>query len=168
MTEKFIILLKDQIEKLDSEDFDLEAWKASTVLYLARIFGDASPKIDQIEKIRFEQGSWALRDASGHSDMLISCKRRGKSILEACIHELEVLGIDEASVSSSEGNPVAEGMHEELKVSQLKEIKKILANKSSREEKIDMINKKLLSFGYDISPRIIAQIITHPKNKNIL
>ena len=168
MTDKYIKLLRDQISTLNSEEFDLEAWKSSTIIYLSRIFGDSSAKIEQIEKIRYEQGSWSLRDASGNSDMMISCKRRGKAILEACINELEVLGVDDDQLNTSEGNPISEGLNEELKVSQLKELRKILKTKSSREEKTEALSNKLLSFGYEISPMIISHIITHPKNKNIL
>ena len=168
MTDKFIRLLKDQIHQLEAADFDLEAWKSATIIYLSRIFGGESAKIEQIDKIRYEQGSWSLRDASGNSDLMISCKRRGRSILEACINELKVLGVAEGRIDPVEGNPVSEGLSEELKVSQLKELKKILKTKSSREEKSEMITNKLLGFGYEISPRIISHIMTHPKNKNLI
>ena len=51
MAKKEIALLKKQIDKLDDKDFDLEAWKKYTIILLARIFGDKTEKIRQIESI---------------------------------------------------------------------------------------------------------------------
>ena len=49
MEEKYIQLFTRQIEKLDTEDFDLEAWKSSTIVLLKKVFGAQDPKIEQIE-----------------------------------------------------------------------------------------------------------------------
>ncbi len=89
MAKKEISILKKQIERLEVKDFDLEAWKKFTIVMLARIFGNTSEKIRQIESIEYEYSSWSLRDTSGSSEYLESCKKLGRKILEASIEELE-------------------------------------------------------------------------------
>ena len=66
MSEKEIQLLEQQIEKLDTKDFDLQAWKKYTIVILARIFGNKNEKIRLVEKLDYEFSSWSLRDASGN------------------------------------------------------------------------------------------------------
>ena len=51
---KEIKLLEEQIGKLESKNFDLEAWKQYTIVLLARIFGDNNQKIQQVEKIEYD------------------------------------------------------------------------------------------------------------------
>ena len=89
MSKKEIELLKEQIKKLDVKNFDLEAWKKYTIVLLARIFGDDSQKIKQIENIEYDYSSWALRYTSGISSYLNTCKKLGKEILDASISEIE-------------------------------------------------------------------------------
>lgn len=168
MIDKYITLLKTQIEKLDEESFDLEAWKSSTIVVLSRIFGDHSSKINQIEKIRFELGSWSLRDASGHSDQMHSCKMRGKAILDACITELEILGTEEESQGDTdEEKALVVSIQDELKMSQYKELLTILKTKSGVSEKKKLIMEKLQSYGSEVSPAIISNILTDPSFKKV-
>ena len=87
-----IKLLKQQIEKLEAKDFDLSAWKKFTIVFLARIFGDDSPKIKQIEKIESDYSSWSLRDTSGSSSNVNKSKKLAREILEAAIAEIEIFG----------------------------------------------------------------------------
>ena len=49
MPKKEISLLQSKIDKLKAKDFDLDAWKKYTIIILARIFGDNSQKVQQIE-----------------------------------------------------------------------------------------------------------------------
>ena len=165
MVEKYIELLRHQIDKLQEEPFDLDAWKRATIVLLGRIFGDASTKISEIEKIRFDYGSWSLRDASGSSDQMDSCKNQGKVILEACIAELEIIGVEEETEEINGDSALLECIEEELKVSEYKELKKIIKTKSSQEDKKQMLVHKLQSFDTDVPPRIIANILTHPAFK---
>ena len=95
MTDKYIELLRIQMAKLEEADFDLEAWKSGSIVLLSRIFGDSSSKLNQLEKIKFDFGSWSLRDSTGSKDQMESCKKRCRGILEASIIELEVLGVEE-------------------------------------------------------------------------
>ena len=84
-----IEILKKQINKLDSTDFDLEAWKTGAIILLERLFGQRNQKITQMEKIKYDQSSWALREAKGSKNMMETCKKQGKEILEIAIEELE-------------------------------------------------------------------------------
>ncbi|OQX72447.1 MAG: hypothetical protein B6D64_15150, partial [Bacteroidetes bacterium 4484_276] len=93
MKQKQIELLQQQIDKLDSKDFDLEAWKNYTIVLLARLFGEDNQKIKQIEKLDYEYNSWSLRDTSGFTSYLQTCKELGRKILEASIIEIENFGI---------------------------------------------------------------------------
>ena len=58
-------ILKKQIKKLDDPDFDLQAWKTGAIILLERLFGPGNQKISQMEKIKYDQSSWALREAKG-------------------------------------------------------------------------------------------------------
>jgi hypothetical protein len=166
MIDKYIELLKHQIEKLHDEPFDLEAWKRATNVLLGRIFGDASTKISEIEKIRFDYGSWSLRDASGSSDQMDSCKNQGKVILEACIAELEIVGLEEENQDGgSEDSAIIECIEEELKMSEYRELLKILKTKSGLEEKKKMLVHKLQSFETGVPPKIVANILLHKSFK---
>ena len=166
MIDKYIELLKHQIEKLNDEPFDLEAWKRATNVLLGRIFGDASTKVSEIEKIRFDYGSWSLRDASGSSDQMDSCKNQGKVVLEACIAELEIVGLEEEDKGSgSEDSALIECIEEELKMSEYRELLKILKTKSSVEDKKQMLVHKLQSFETGVPPKIVANILLHPAFK---
>lgn len=93
MTKKLIKLLQLQIEKLEAEDFDLEAWKASTASVLARVFGETDPRIKQINELRIDYSSWALRDSNSNYKPVETCKRKGKEILSTAISEIEMFGL---------------------------------------------------------------------------
>ena len=166
MVEKYIELLRHQIDKINEESFDLEAWKRATIVLLGRIFGDATTKISEIEKIKFDYGSWSLRDASGSNDLMDSCRNQGKVILEACIAELEIVGLEEeAQDESQQDTALIECIEEELKMSEYRELMKILKTKSSNDDKKQMLVHKLQSFETGVSPKIIANILVHPAFK---
>jgi hypothetical protein len=163
MIEKYVKILNHQIEKLGVEPFDLEAWKRATIILVARIFGDATTKINEIEKIKFDYGSWSLRDASGSKDQMDSCINQAKVILEACIAELEILGLEEnKNGKGKEDSAIIESIEEELKMSEYKELIKILKTKSNRDDKIKMLVHKLQSFDTLVCPKIISNLMTHP------
>ncbi len=93
MDKKFIKLLNNQMQKLEAEDFDLEAWKSSTVSVLSRIFGKDDPRNDQIAGLKIDYSSWALRDSNSKYKPIESCKRKGKEILLTAIEEIEIFGL---------------------------------------------------------------------------
>lgn len=93
MKQQYIRLLNNQVEKLASEDFDLEAWKSSTVSVLTRIFGGDDPRIQQIDQLKIDYSSWALRDSNAGYQPIASCKRKGKELLVTAIEEIETFGV---------------------------------------------------------------------------
>jgi hypothetical protein len=160
MPKKEIDLLKAQIEKLDVKKFDLEAWKKYTIIILARIFGDNSQKIRQIESIEYDYSSWSLRDTSGSSSYLETCKKLGREILEASIEELKTFGLPESDESEDMlFEVITEALQDELKGSQYKEIKNIVIDKSNSDEIRQEVLEKLQSYGSEISQEVLASIL---------
>ena len=79
---KAVEVLKNQIQKLNAKDFDLASWKNFTVLLLERIFGSETKKIESIQNIKYDKGSWVLRDETGYANSIDACKKLGREILE--------------------------------------------------------------------------------------
>lgn len=79
--------------KLDAEDFDLDAWKSSAIYVLMRIFGSTDPKITEINNLKIDYSSWALRDSNAKYKPIETCKRKGKEILEIAKDEIELFDI---------------------------------------------------------------------------
>lgn len=151
-------LLRSQVKKLDVENFDLEAWKSSTVNLLNRIFGEDDGKVKEIFHLKIDYGSWVLRDAKASYKPLESCKRKGLEILEASITELENFGlpIGRKRVMMDSLIPILE---EELKVSEYKAVQKIMEGKNNNDEKVKLLQKKLQSLGKDLPANILAKYI---------
>ncbi|MBI9037847.1 MAG: hypothetical protein JEY97_06915 [Bacteroidales bacterium] len=167
MSSKEIEVLNNQIEKLSAKDFDLEAWKKYSIVILARIFGDKSPKIKQIESIEYDYSSWALRDTSGSSSYMETCKKLGEEILKASISEIETFGLPdkEISVETSEiYDSIISSLQDELKGSQFKEIIGIIKSDKKKEIKKKLVFEKLKNFSIDCSNEILSNILTNLKN----
>jgi hypothetical protein len=161
MPEKEIQLLRVQIDKLAAKGFDLDAWKKATIIILARIFGENTLKIKQIESIEYDYSSWSLRDTTGSNNYLDSCKKLGREILQASVDELETLGLPKAEETSDEFyHVITSALQDELKGSQVKEINQILASGESPEVKREKILEKLKEYGSDISHDILSNILT--------
>lgn len=155
-----ISVLQEQITKLSARDFDLNAWKNFCTLLLERIFGKDSRKIEAIQKIKYDQGSWVLRDQTGYTNSMEACKKLGKEILEEAIVELEVFGPPEISGNLIDLGIIVTALEDELTGSQLREIRKILAEEKSDEDKKKLIMTKLKSYGPDTAFAVIANILT--------
>ncbi len=163
MAKKEIALLKRQIEKLNSKDFDLEAWKKYTIILLARIFGNKTEKVRQIESIEYDFSSWALRDTIGSSSYMETCKKLGKEILEASIDELEYFGLPQFSEEESDFfNLIITSLEDELKGSQIKEVKKLLTSVKKKEKIRENVMERLQSYGTDAAAVILTKILTDP------
>jgi len=172
MKENEIRLIKKQIEKLDNKDFDLEAWKISTILILERIFGYDSSKITEIKNIHQDHSSWSLRDTLGTSSGYDASKKYGKEILEACIMELETLGLPNSIKESTKPESLPfevllESLENELKVSQFNNLKKIskIKDKQERENKL---TKFFSDMDSEIILRILVNILSHKKVVGIM
>ena len=92
MKDQYIALLKKQIEKLSNDDFDLEAWKTSAITVLHRIFGETDPRAKQVDQLKIDYSSWALRDSNAKYKPVETAKRKGKEILNTAIEEIEIFG----------------------------------------------------------------------------
>ena len=169
MTKKEISILKKQIERLDVKDFDLEAWKKFTIVILARIFGDTSIKIRQIESIEYDYSSWSLRDTSDSSAYLDSCKKLGRKILEASIEELEAFGLpDKSGESDAFFQIIIEALQDELKGSQFRELKTTILKTDKEEEIMDRVREILNDYDTGVPVDILTSILTNTIFKNEL
>jgi hypothetical protein len=161
MPDKEIQLIKAQIDKLAAKGFDLDAWKKATIIILARIFGESSLKVKQIESIEYDYSSWSLRDTTGSNNYLDSCKKLGREILQASVDELETLGLPKEEATTEEFFLViTNALQDELKGSQVKEINQILASGENPDAKRGKILEKLKEYGSDISHDILSNILT--------
>ena len=173
MREKQIELIKKQLSKLESNDFNLSGWKSSTIVILSRIFGDTYQGIKAIENIKYSSGGIG----SVHWDNLASCKKQGKDILEACITELETFGQPEPKKNENSGininltqnqnqtvniNLLIGALEDELTVSQLREVNEIMNSGEQKSEKKKKLIDKLKSFGSDVASNVLANILTNP------
>ena len=164
---KEVKLLQELLVKLDADNFELDAWKMHTVIIFDRIFGKDTLKIKQIEDIKYDYSSWSLRDNSGTISNIDACKTKAKEIIHASIHELESLGAPDkqrASLIKSndsfiETTEIIKQFEDELKVSQLKELKLILSSKDKPDEKKSRLIGKLKEFGVDTAPAILSGIL---------
>jgi len=164
---KEIKLLEQQLEKLNDKSFDLEAWKQYTVVLLARIFGEANQKIRQIEKIEYDFSSWALRDTTGKSEYLETCKKLGREVLQASIDELKAFGLPESKKEQEQSissKVIIEALEEDLKISQLKQLIAIANSNKSPEEKKKEIKKLLKTTDKEFPENFIVNLFS---NSNI-
>lgn len=168
MAKKEIAVLKQQIERLEIKDFDLEAWKKFTIVMLARIFGDTSQKIRQIESIEYDYSSWSLRDTSGSSSYLDSCKKLGRKILEASIQELEAFGLPETSDDDKFFRIIVDALQDELKGSQFRQLKDIILKTKSEKEMKDQVRELLNDYDTGVPVDILTAILTNTVFKNEL
>ncbi|WP_424962692.1 hypothetical protein [Ekhidna sp.] len=95
MKSQYIKLLKKQISKLEEDSFDLEAWKTSAITVLERIFGENDPRAKQIENLKIDYSSWALRDSNSKYKPIETAKLKGKEVLNTAIDEIEIFGAPE-------------------------------------------------------------------------
>lgn len=91
-------LLKKQIKKLDSPDFDLEAWKVSTHLLLGNVFGAFDQKTITIRDLKIDYSSMMLRDSNANYKPMETCKKKGREVLELAIDELEMAIVPETAL----------------------------------------------------------------------
>lgn len=157
--EDVIKVLEKQIEKLGDKEFDLTAWKNSSELLLEKIFGRGNPKTDVIRKIRYDQGSWVLRDETGYTNSMEACKKLGKEVIEEAIMELEAFGPPEDTGLTLSIGVILSALEDELTGVQIRELKKILTDDSSLKNKKNLLITKLKSYGADSGFAILAGIL---------
>lgn len=165
---KEIALLQKQIDKLESEDFDLEAWKAGTIILLERYFGIDNQKIRQIEKIKYDQSSWALREAKGSKNMMDTCKKQGKEVLLIAIDELANFGLPNEIAEAQSApfkNVIVKALEDELKMSQYREVLRILDSDKKYVEKQKELIDTLNEYGHDCTENLLASILLNNETK---
>jgi hypothetical protein len=156
-----IKVLQDQIEKLEAKDFDLNAWKNFTILLLERIFGQKTRKTEAIRKIKYDQGSWVLRDETGYTNSIEACKKLGQEILEEAIVELGAFGAPEETVNSIPFEVILHALQDELTGSQFREIKNALEEERQIEDLQKILVTKLKGFGSEGVYAIVANILSN-------
>lgn len=130
MKEKHILLIDKQIEKLSEADFNLEAWKSATIYLLRKIFGETDAKIREIDNLKIDYSSWALRDSDSKYQPIENCKRKGREILEIAKDEIELFGLE---------NPI-EKLTEKLKLLLPEaKYKAITSPESSEQERVKIL-----------------------------
>jgi hypothetical protein len=157
MAKKEIALLKEQIDRLDENNFDLEAWKNRTVIFLERIFGKENSIMKMIQKLHYDYSSWSLRDtfAGGSAREKDPVRIQAKEILEATIAELETLGIPG---QNTEQQKVRELLEDDLTGKQIKELE-LLVN-SDDGEKMEKLAKLLDTISKENLVELIAKLLT--------
>jgi hypothetical protein len=171
MAQKEIKLLQQQIDKLYEKDFELQPWKNYTIILLERIFGAENEKIKMIRKVEFEFSSWSLRDASGNESYEEGSKKLAREILQAAIDELKAFGLPDLSKNIHMDEAISDILScllDELKGSQVKELKAILASKENMDEKKRKIKDILQNLGEYGAYDVITNILTYPEAKTIL
>ena len=143
---KYLALLNEQLDKLNSTAFDLAAWKKSTMLILSSVFGSDNVRTKAIESIEYEYNSWSLRDESGTKDPIkIICRET----LQAIINEIELSDtffVHTTDSFTTDLTFIWEAFENELTGSKSKSLKKILSeekNQNLKNTNIDIILQEL-------------------------
>ena len=171
MAQKEIKLLQQQIDKLYTDDFELEPWKKYTVVLLERIFGAETEKIRMIREIDFEFSSWSLRDASGNESYEESSKKQAREILQAAIDELKIFGLPDVSKKEQSEKALLTLLNcllDELKGSQVKQLKVIFSSGDSSEEKKRKVKEILQSLGETGAYEVLTNMLFLPEAQHIL
>ena len=142
MSEKELILLQKQKEKLLEKHFNLEGWKSQTIIFLQRIFGKDDPVIKMINDLKYDYSSWNLRDVSGDKQFKDPVKAQAAAIIDAAILEIETLG---SPTQQTTGDKLWGALEELLTGKQLKELKELVTgndNLKEIKEKINILGKE--------------------------
>ena len=62
---------------------------------MQRVFGERDPRIKQVENLKIDYSSWALRDSNSHYKPVETAKLKGKEIMITAIEEIEIFGAPE-------------------------------------------------------------------------
>lgn len=154
MVEKEIALIAEQLEALKAKNFDLEAWKSRTIIFLERIFGKESSKVKMIKELNYNYSSWSLRDAAGTGKDSDPVMLKAREILEATISELEHLGVPK---QEEENLKIWSLLEEEMTGKQIREIRQIL--QSEETEKMEKIANILYNLEKEDMAVVLAKLL---------
>lgn len=172
---QYKIELLSKTEK--TEDFNL--WQKSTVLTLVNIYNESDKRILSFENIR----SYNHYGISG-IDRFPNAKVEAKKILTSIIKDIQDFGIIKSSLESKVGGVnvnvnqfntqnqstnvnidlkiILDVIKDELRGSEIVELKEILESKEEPKEKKKKFVDKIKSFGVDVSSNILANLLTNP------
>ena len=154
MVEKEIALINKQLESLSAKNFDLEAWKSHTVIFLERIFGKESSKVRMIKELNYNYSSWSLRDTAGTGKDADPVILKAREILEATKLELEHLGIPK---QEEENLKIWSLLEEEMTGKQIREIRLVL--QSDEPEKMEKIANILYNLEKENMAVVLAKLL---------
>jgi hypothetical protein len=154
MVEKEIALINKQLESLNSKNFDLEAWKSHTIIFLERIFGKESSKVRMIKELNYNYSSWSLRDAAGTGKDADPVILKAREILEATKLELEHLGVPK---EEEENLKIWSLLEEEMTGKQIREIRLVL--QSDEPEKMEKIANILYNLEKENMAVVLAKLL---------
>ena len=154
MVENEIALINRQLESLTAKNFDLEAWKSHTIIFLERIFGKESSKIRMIKELRYDYSSWNLRDTAGTGKDADPVIMKAREILEATKLELEHLGVPR---QEEENLKIWSLLEEEMTGKQIREIKLVL--QSDEPEKMEKIANMLYNLEKENMAVVLAKLL---------
>ncbi|PIF06662.1 MAG: hypothetical protein CSA36_00250 [Draconibacterium sp.] len=156
MAEKEIALLKQRIDRLGDKNFDLDAWKNHTLIFLERIFGKDSSKIRMIKKLAYDYSSWSLRDtaAAGKTKDKDPVRLQAEEILQAAVTELENLGLPDIGKGKAH---IWQLLEDNLTGKKVKELEALSQSEDAdRNEKMEKIITQL---GDEKMVAIIVQLL---------
>lgn len=158
-SKKAIQLLDKQIQKLDAEPFDLEAWKSGAQSMLEMLFGTGHTLIAQIKALKVDYSSWALRDATAKYNPVATCKLMGKELLENAKDEVELYGLskgNQATPTSKKPTAIKLPATEKKKLSKAMEIE-------SAEKRHAELTKIISKWKPERSAEMLASLlVSHP------
>ncbi|MEQ9300789.1 MAG: hypothetical protein RIF33_19610 [Cyclobacteriaceae bacterium] len=164
-SKKALQLLDKQIQKLDADPFNLEAWKSGAQSLLEMLFGASHASIAQIKALKVDYSSWALRDATAKYDPVTTSKLMGRELLENAKDEIELYGLTKGdgdkphsktasiatvSLTTVEKKKLARAMEMESAEKKLAEIGKIIS-KWKPERSAEVLASLLVSHPDTIS-----------------
>lgn len=171
MAQKEIKLLEQQIARLSAKDFNLDSWKNYTLILLSKIFGSGNEMSRQIEQIDFKFNSWSLRDASGNESYEEGKKRQAQEILQAAIDELKVFGLPKKEKNDLSENQIQELLNfilDELKGTQVRQLKNIIGSANSTEEKRRLVNELISEIGDNTAFDVLTNMMMHAAFSKII
>lgn len=130
MEKQLIKILENQLEKLSDPDFDLEAWKSSACSALDRVYGKGNDRSAEIQSLRIDYSSWALRDSNSKYQPKESTKKHGKEVIQSVIDEIKVFGVPK---------PKAELLSEFFSKA---DVEKLLSEESGKQKLIKKLKKE--------------------------
>ena len=132
MKEKYIELLQKQLDKLDNKDFDFDAWKASSIIILSRIFGATDIVVKNLRELKVDYGSsWSMRAVSGSFNPIESAKKHCREILSTALDEIQYLGLNHLNANEQ---LLKKGFEDTLTVKEYKKLKNLMEDEKSSDK----------------------------------